>query len=196
MRTQVNNAYLGDKMFILDVVTEVHGAKILEMEQARNRVIKYNEENPDSQIFVPELSWWWARKNWPCIPKQLFNAIILELRPLGNVRAKVLVKLCVMGIFIGFIFTVMQALGMNDNDSAFDAVRMLITVVAVIGPSFIAKLQSSEAKAIYLMQKRGLVKDVVEKFLKKNDTFYDYDFEVKLQNESEDDDRAEAWIWK
>ena len=181
MRIQVNNSSLKDKLFILDVVKEVHGEKIAEKKEDRDRVLKYNEENGGQKILVPELFWWWEKKNWPCIPEQLNK--LLELHPLGNVRVMVIVKLCVMGIFIGFVFSVMQALGMNDRNSAFDAVRVLITVLAVIGPAFIAKLQSTEAEAVSLIRKRGLVKENVEKFLKENKSFYNYDFDIMLQEE-------------
>ena len=183
MRNQFKNAYLADRMLILDVVKEVHEAKVLQFEEIRARVTRHNEESPDHKILVPELLWWWAWKNWPCIPKQLNSSLVLELLPLRHERAKFIVKVCIMGVFIAFIFTVMQALGMNDRNSAFDAVRMLITVVAVIGPSFIAKLHSNEEKAICLMQKRGIVQAEVDKFLLNNKTFYNYNFDLKLKSE-------------
>ena len=181
--SQINNAYLRDKLFILEVVRDVHGAKMGENEEAKSRIQKYNEENPSSIILVPEVLWWWKRGHWDCIPKSLYRAIVQELRPLGNQRANTLIKLCMMGIFVAFIFSVMQALGMNDAHSAADGGQVVITIVAVIGPSIIARFRSGEAKTLNLMQKRGKIKEVVEKFLRNNNTFYNYDFDIKLMSE-------------
>ena len=185
MRNQFKNAYLADKMLILEIVTEVHEAKLAQFEDVRTQVTKYNEKNPSHKIYVPELLWWWSWKNWPCIPKQFYRSTVAKIRPLGLERGKFTIKLCIMGVFIAFITTVMHALGMDHHDSAFDAVRMLITVIAVIGPSFIAKFYSDEEMAISLVQKRGIVRGEVEKFLAKNKLYYNYDFDMKLESECE-----------
>ena len=184
MRSNIKNSYLGDKLFMLDIISEVHQAKILENEEQRNRILRHNEINPCQRIHVPELMWWWTRENWFCIPKLLYNDIVSKIRPVGRVRVKILVKISFLIIFISFIFTVMDALGMNDSQDAFDAVRMFITVLAVIVPTLIARLQCTQLDSINRIQRRGIVKEATERFLRKNEVFYHYDF-VNVPDESE-----------
>ena len=173
--SQVKNCYLRDKMIIHEIIKEIHEAKLAQCESKRNRLLEHNSRNRNDKVYVPELSWWWTQENWPCIPLQLYDKIVLRLRPIGSQRARILLKFVIMGLFLGFIFTVMDTLGMNDVDSVMDAMKMVITAVAIIVPSIIAKLQSSQAKTLLLMQKKAIVRDEVERFLENNKTFYNYD---------------------
>ena len=179
LSSQVKNCYLRDKIFIHEIISEIHDAKLNECQVQRNKVLEHNKGNPTNRIHVPELIWWWTRENWPCIPLALYESIVLRLRPLGSQRARILFKFFIMGLFLGFIFTVMNTLGMNDTDSVMDATKVLVTAVAVIVPSLIAKLQSSHVKAIILMQKKAVVEEEVERFLMINKTFYNYDLTIE-----------------
>ena len=97
---------------------------------------------------------------------QLYQDIVVRLRPLGSQRAKILLKVVIMGIFVAFIFTVMETLGMNKGNTVFDAMKMIITVAAVTVPALIAKVKSTVVSTVVLMQKRGAVNEEVEKFLR------------------------------
>ena len=59
----------------------------------------------------------------------------------GSQRAAIVIKMFLMGIFVGFIYTVMTSLGMNDVNSAFDAMSAIITVLAVTIPTLLARLR-------------------------------------------------------
>ena len=128
---------------------------------------------------------------------QLYQDIVVRLRPLGSQRAKILLKVVIMGIFVAFIFTVMETLGMNKGNTVFDAMKMIITVAAVTVPALIAKVKSTVVSTVVLMQKRGAVNEEVEKFLRINKTYYKYDFKPvsylnsgeKLEGSNDDDKR-------
>ena len=189
--SQVSNSYLHDKTFIEAVAQEVHAAKLLEFEEPHNKLIKYNLENPRNRIHVPELVWWCPSTNWPCIPRQLYEGLVEEFRPLGTQRAKILIKVVIMAIFVGFIYTVMGNLGMLSGNSAFDAVQSLITVVVVVFPALLAKLGSSHKKAIILIRKKAIILREIDKFLVQNEMFYNYKDVLPVEDDEEEHNEGE-----
>ena len=74
----------------------------------------------------------------------------------------------------------MDTLGMNNFDSSFDAMQMILTVVAVTAPALIARFQTTQSKALLEDQKKGIVREVIDEFLKNDEKekkcFYNYDF--------------------
>lgn len=172
---QFKTAYLDDKLLILELLNEVHAVKIAANEEKRNKILQHNEDNPGHRILVPELVWWWQRENWPCVPRKLYVNISERVRPLTKQRAKMFFKLVVMALFVVFIITVMRVLRMNDANSAFNTVRMAVTVAMVVVPSIIARLQSSQRDALVLNQKKAMIREEINKFLSRHPMYYNYD---------------------
>ena len=86
------------------------------------------------------------------------------MSPVGPERAKIVVRLCIMSVFVVFIHFVMTALRMSEEETAFGT-EAVVTLVAVIVPSMIANLQSAEERELEKERQTFRVKKIVEDFL-------------------------------
>ena len=135
------------------------------------------DASPDVRrlVVVPELYYWWAQLNFPCIPKPLYKNLVRELLPVGTERAKIFIKVVFMGVFVYYVITITDVLGMgDDDDSLFDLAKFVVTVLAVGMPSFIGNFQSDKVKEIKVLHKKGIIREEIERFLSRNKEFYDY----------------------
>ena len=126
-------------------------------------------------VVVPELYYWCAQFNFPCIPKPLYKDLVRELLPIGTARAKIFIKVVFMAIFVYYVVTIAGILGMDDDDdSLFDLTKVVVLFFAVSIPTLIGHFQSGKVKAIKVLHKKGIVREEIERFLSRNEAFYDY----------------------
>ena len=179
LATQMRGVYLSDKTLIHGVISAIHDNKKRDVLKKLNGEKKGQSEQK-AVTFVPELVWWWKQEKWNCIPLKLYQDIVKKIRPLGGQRVQILIKVVILVTFVAFISTVMDTLGMNNFDSSFDAMQMILTVVAVTAPALIARFQTTQSKALLEDQKKGIVREVIDEFLKNDEKekkcFYNYDF--------------------
>ena len=103
------------------------------------------------------------------------EAVVRELLPVGTERAKIFIKVVFMAVFVYYVITITDVLGMgDDDDSLFDLAKFVVTVLAVGIPSFIGNFQSDKVKEIKVLHKKGIIREEIERFLSRNKEFYDY----------------------
>ena len=166
--TQMKNKYISLKMLTVEVAKEVHEAK---MEEARNHGFETSSTSFQS---VPQLVWF-SRTGLPYIPIKLYRRVIQEIQPIGPERAMLVVKLVVMTVFVVFIYSIMRALRMNEENAAFDMAQAVLTVVAVVIPSLLANLQSDVEKVLEREQHKYMIQRMIGEFLKENKKFYRFE---------------------
>ena len=163
--SQVKNKYISLKMLTVEVATEIHNSKMEEAMRRGSRTSNSFNAGPPQLI-------WYASNGIPYIPFKLYQSVMKELKPVGPERAKIVIKLGIMAVFVVYIYTVMRTLRMNEEDAAFNVAQAALTVVAVVIPSLLANLQSEVEKELEKERNRCIIKKMIETFLKENDEFY------------------------
>ena len=152
-------------MLTVEVATEIHNSKMEEAMKKGSRTSNSFNAGPPQLI-------WYASNGIPYIPFKLYQSVMKELKPVGPERAKIVIKLGIMAVFVVYIYTVMRTLRMNEEDAAFNVAQAALTVVAVVIPSLLANLQSEVEKELEKERNRCIIKKMIETFLKENDEFY------------------------
>ena len=152
-------------MLTVEVATEIHNSKMEEAMRRGSRTSNSFNAGPPQLI-------WYASNGIPYIPFKLYQSVMKELKPVGPERAKIVIKLGIMAVFVVYIYTVMRTLRMNEEDAAFNVAQAALTVVAVVIPSLLANLQSEVEKELEKERNRCIIKKMIETFLKENDEFY------------------------
>ena len=134
-------------------------------------------------------------------PKPLYKDLLRELLPVGTERAKILTKIVFMGVFVYYVITITNVLGMDDDDeSLLNLAKSVLTIVVVSIPSFLGKFQSSEVNRIKESHRKGIIEEEIERFLSQNDQFYNYKKGLKKLGvsvgEEEEKEEEEALVKK
>ena len=113
--------------------------------------------------------------NFPCIPKELYKDLVRQLLPVGTERLKVCIKIVLMCVFVNYLLTIMAVLGMNeDQDSVFNMAKFVVSIFLIGVPSIAGSFQSAKVREIKVMQKKGIIREEIERFLNRHPQFYKY----------------------
>ena len=81
-----------------------------------------------------------------------------------------------MGLFIFYVWNVMDILGMTDDgDSLFDIFKFIVTVCVIGLPAFIGKFQSAKKEDIMRLRRREKVEAEIKRFLEGHQALYRFD---------------------
>ena len=113
--------------------------------------------------------------NFPCIPKELYKDLVRQLLPVGTERLKVCIKIVLMCVFVNYLLTIMAVLGMNeDQDSMFNMAKFVVSIFLIGVPSIAGSFQSAKVQEIKVKRKQGIIREEIERFLKRHTEFYHY----------------------
>ena len=166
----VNNNYLRLKMLVFEIIEEIHTEKMKEIEEAESQRTSSRMRLPSFRSFHKLI--WNSPSGLPYIPKKIYREVVEETYPIGPERAKMVVKIIAMAVFVAYIHSVMRALKMTEDDTAFDIAQAVLTLVAVVLPSLIANLKSDEEEALETKRQKCFVRRKVEKFLEEHPKYY------------------------
>jgi hypothetical protein len=113
IRSKVRNTYIGLKMTIVQVASDLHKEKIESNNIRKNQDEWKSIDGLDMQTHVPELILR-SKDGLPCIPKPMYDMIIKKIYPIGIQRLKLLIKLVSMTLFVTYIVMVNQVIVLQD----------------------------------------------------------------------------------